>query len=102
MLPNLLPWAFLGRRWAGILDGFEMFRFGAEWQKEVWRFEERDFMGNESLREIPGLIGDMQPENRDRGFVGLSKCPVGLSSTGHGGRGRNSWGRMRRWGHDRQ
>ena len=106
VLPNLLPWAFSGRRWAGILDGFAMFRLGAEWQREVWKFGDRSFMGNENLRTVPGLVGDMQPENRERGFVGLSRYPVGSLSKGHDhlGRGRNSRGgkMMREWAYDRR
>lgn len=70
VLPN--AWTFAEKRWAATLDGFEMFRIGAEWQKVVWRFEGSEFKENERvLLEVPGLIGDMEPDEK-RGFVGLS------------------------------
>jgi hypothetical protein len=69
-LPNL--WTFTERRWAGTLDGFEMFRLGAEWREMVQKFEGREFGECKSLQELPGMIGDMEPCN-ESGFIGLSR-----------------------------
>ncbi|KAL8947360.1 MAG: hypothetical protein Q9222_006351 [Ikaeria aurantiellina] len=70
---TVLPscWTLLERRWAAILDGFEMFRLGAEWRGAVLRLEGREFIECDALRDVPGMVGDMEPESV-RGFVGLS------------------------------
>jgi len=70
VLPNCLT--FAERRWAGTLDGFEMFRLGAEWTNTVWKFEGSEFKENPILLEVPGMIGDMEPRET-RGFTGLSR-----------------------------
>lgn len=69
VLPNC--WTFTDRRWAAILDGFEMFRLGAEWRRAVWKLEERDFTESDALLDVPGMVGDMEPGSQ-MGFVGLS------------------------------
>ena len=70
ILPSM--WAFPEKRWAATLDGFEMFRLGAEWRGVVRRFEGTEFKENEGvLLDVPGMIGDMEPDEK-RGFVGLS------------------------------
>lgn len=70
---TVLPtcWTFTDRRWAAILDGFEMFRLGAEWRQAVWKLEERDFTECDALVDVPGMVGDMEPGS-EKGFVGLS------------------------------
>lgn len=95
VLPQLLlPNFFLGRRWASALDGFAMFRFGAEWAARVHELRggELGEAGTASLRSIPGMIGDMRPRRLgghqvlqtglvrgkesqldEPGFVGLSR-----------------------------
>ncbi|MCJ1365613.1 hypothetical protein MMC16_004738 [Acarospora aff. strigata] len=69
VLPNC--WTFMDRRWAAILDGFEMFRLGAEWREAVWKHEKRDFTECDALINVPGMVGDMEPGS-EKGFVGLS------------------------------
>ncbi|KAL8712836.1 MAG: hypothetical protein Q9220_003044 [cf. Caloplaca sp. 1 TL-2023] len=69
VLPNC--WTLFQRRWAAILDGFEMFRLGAEWRGAVLQLEEREFIDCDALRDVPGMVGDMESESV-RGFVGLS------------------------------
>jgi hypothetical protein len=70
-----VPWAvgsvLLGctygfrRRWLGTLDGYSMFRFGVDFSSEIRR--EPEFLSTggfaecESLRRLPGLVGDSQP-----------------------------------------
>lgn len=77
ILPNM--WVFTEKRWAATLDGFEMFRLGAEWQEMVWEFDGEGFKKNENvLLDVPGMIGDMEP-NEKRGFKGLSYRTARLS-----------------------
>lgn len=61
VLPQLHPALFFGRRWGPILDGITMFRLGAEWTGHVHRLHTGELLhlGNTSLREVPGMIGDM-------------------------------------------
>ncbi|KFY25909.1 hypothetical protein V491_01551 [Pseudogymnoascus sp. VKM F-3775] len=76
VLPQLLlPGFLLGRRWGEVLDGITMFRFGAEWGKQVHGLQstELDGPGTASLNEIPGMIGDMKAGEAGTGFVGLSR-----------------------------
>lgn len=49
-----------------------MFRFGAEWREAVQRFESNEYNENTILRQLPGMVGDMEAHNR-QGFVGLSR-----------------------------
>lgn len=84
VLPQLLiPSSFFGRRWASVLDGFAMFRFGAEWKDAVHELRGGDLSSHEtsSLRHVPGMVGDLE-SGRSReaggasqalGFVGLSR-----------------------------
>ncbi|KAJ4288086.1 hypothetical protein N0V90_012103 [Kalmusia sp. IMI 367209] len=72
-------WIFLfaGRRWAPSLNGFEMFKFGAQYAGEVDELEDIDFQGCKSvLDRVPGMVG-MLPGTGGRqsgpGFVGLSE-----------------------------
>lgn len=70
---SVLPtcWTFTDRRWAAILDGFEMFRLGAEWRQAVWKLEGRDLTECDALVDVPGMVGDMEAGS-EKGFVGLS------------------------------
>jgi hypothetical protein len=70
-LPQLM---FLRRRWSSTLDGFEIFRFGAanEIVAQTKQFRSNDFMENEVLRRLPGMIGGLDPD-KEAGFIGLSK-----------------------------
>ena len=69
---------FVGPRWAPTLSGFELFKFGAQYQAEVHQLEKSDFQDcDRSLRAIPGMVGALpgtgpvvEPE---LGFIGLSK-----------------------------
>lgn len=70
-IPSL--WVFGRKRWADTLSGFDMFRFGAEWKEAVWQFEENEFEKCPILLEVPGMIGDMDANVMDTGFIGLSK-----------------------------
>jgi len=88
VLPQLWPAFLYGRRWGEVLDGFAMFRLGAEWKGAVNELESDEFWssGATSLRKVPGMIGDMKPRDGDGklrdgiddvrggniGFVGLS------------------------------
>lgn len=62
------------RRWASDLDGYSMFRFGADMAERVRDRPEFGLnMGYEEctvLREIPGLIGDANP-NFEPGHISL-------------------------------
>ena len=73
-LVTVLPscWTVAERRWTSTLDGFEMFRLGAEWREAVWGFKGNEIGENLVLAEVPGMVGDMEPKG-DRGFVGLSR-----------------------------
>ncbi|THX23131.1 hypothetical protein D6D10_10376 [Aureobasidium pullulans] len=66
-------WVFGRKRWADTLSGFDMFRFGAEWKEAVWQFEENEFEKCPILLEVPGMIGDMESNVMNTGFIGLSK-----------------------------
>ncbi|KAI9775616.1 MAG: hypothetical protein M1839_001017 [Geoglossum umbratile] len=59
-------------RWSSILDGFEMFKLGAEWKGAVHEIRDRNFQNCGSLAKVPGMIGDMDSK-APRGFIGLSK-----------------------------
>ncbi|KAI1824682.1 hypothetical protein F4861DRAFT_505244 [Xylaria intraflava] len=87
IVPQLWPPFLYGRRWGDVLDGFAMFRFGAEWKNAVDAIESAEFWdsGSAALRRVPGMIGDMNPaggggklqgeidDGRGNvGFVGLS------------------------------
>lgn len=69
---------FAGPRWAPTLSGFELFKFGAQYQDEIHQFEAVDIQGcNDCLTAIPGMVG-MLPgsgtSGADRlGFIGLSE-----------------------------
>lgn len=74
VVTNITSLGIFGRkRWADTLSGFDMFRFGAEWKEAVWQFEENEFEKCPILLEVPGMIGDMEANVMDTGFIGLSK-----------------------------
>ena len=85
VLALLLTWAvitvipqlcvFYEKRWSSTLEAFEMFRFGAEYREAVQQFQSNEFTENQILRQVPGMIGDLEPR-RKNGFVGLSKVRV--------------------------
>jgi hypothetical protein len=85
VLPQLWPAFLYGRRWGDVLDGFAMFRLGAEWKGAVNELESDEFWssGATALRKVPGMVGDMNPRDGSGklqggvdggkiGFVGLS------------------------------
>lgn len=71
---------FAGPRWAPTLNGFEMFKFGAQFRDEVNGFEGGEFRRcAESLNQIPGMVGAVSGErtrsaadSRDGVVIGLS------------------------------
>ncbi|KAL8910117.1 MAG: hypothetical protein Q9171_004578 [Xanthocarpia ochracea] len=77
VVPNY--WTFWDRRFAAMLDGFEMFRLGAEWRPAVWKLEKREFVECDALLDVPGMVGDMEPRS-GRGFVGLSSAVARASN----------------------
>ncbi|KAK2797548.1 hypothetical protein FQN50_009143 [Emmonsiellopsis sp. PD_5] len=54
------------RRWAETLDGYSLFRFGADFSSEIQgQFDyasTTDFEQCEGLRMLPGLVGDARPD----------------------------------------
>ncbi|KAK4942748.1 hypothetical protein LTR10_017508 [Elasticomyces elasticus] len=55
------------RRWSETLDGFSMFRFGADYPEfraatVNGRMSTRDYVDCHELTQIPGLIGDARPD----------------------------------------
>lgn len=67
----------VGPRWAPTLNGFELFKFGAQYQEEVHQLEAVDFREcTGSLSAIPGMIGILPGCEKDGPsdlrFVGLS------------------------------
>jgi hypothetical protein len=69
-----------GPRWATSLDGFEMFKFGAQFTDDVNTFRTVDFEGcGEALTRLPGMVGILPgsavggPASQNLGFVGLSE-----------------------------
>ncbi|KAK2595695.1 hypothetical protein N8I77_013720 [Diaporthe amygdali] len=90
ILPQFLaPSSFFGRRWASVLDGFAMFRFGAEWRGVVHELRGGDLASQDttSLCHVPGMVGDLEPRrareagrtSRAPGFVGLSRNRADVS-----------------------
>lgn len=83
VLPQLLiPSSFFGRRWASVLDGFAMFRFGAEWKDAVHEMRGGDLASQDtsSLRHVPGMVGDLEPRHsREAGVASQAPGCVGLS-----------------------
>jgi hypothetical protein len=71
-------WAllFIGPRWAPSLSGFELFKFGAQYQAEINQLETVDFKSCiQSLGAIPGMVGILPGKGKvanDLGFIGLS------------------------------
>lgn len=78
-LSALLAVIFAGPRWAPTLSGFELFKFGAQYQDEVHQFETVDFQRcTRSLTAIPGMIGILP----GIGTAGADNvCFIGLSET---------------------
>lgn len=77
-----------GPRWAPSLDGFEMFKFGAQFPDDVHTFKTVDFPRcGEALTRLPGMVGmlpgsvitagdarGMNQDNKEKmGFIGLSE-----------------------------
>lgn len=67
-------WTLSMKRWAAKLDGFEMFRFGAQYKDEVNAFRAERFEKCEKLDEMPGMVGSLGGEaiGGRQGFIGLS------------------------------
>jgi hypothetical protein len=82
VLPQLYP-PFFRRRWSEILDGFAMFRLGAEWRDAVHELDGFDLVSLDNARvldQVPGMIGDMNPSGKGVvGFVGLSRRKLSTS-----------------------
>lgn len=80
----LLAWAFFStvlacwygfrRRWSQVLDGYSMFRFGADYADFVCSRPDFgsavDFEHCDALREIPGMVGNLAP-SWTPGHIGL-------------------------------
>ncbi|PGH08909.1 hypothetical protein GX51_00966 [Blastomyces parvus] len=66
----------LRRRWSERLDGYSMFRFGADFAREIQNDPEfacaADFEECQALWKLPGLVGDAEPE-REIGHISLVK-----------------------------
>ncbi|KAK5451473.1 hypothetical protein LTS15_008238 [Exophiala xenobiotica] len=70
------------RRWSETLDGFSMFRFGADLNpnfhhaffSEEERSSTRHFSESAALLDIPGLVGDSRPESAV-GYISLVDGP---------------------------
>lgn len=78
VLPQVfIPGFFFDRRWASTLDGFAMFRFGAEWTAQVHELYSGGMAepGTASLKRVPGMIGDMHPR-RSAGAVRTGSFPL--------------------------
>lgn len=68
-------WLAFTKRWAPTLGGFELFKFGADFNQEVNDFGSLRFEKCEPLRAIPGMVGAL-PGNAnggDEGFIRLSE-----------------------------
>jgi hypothetical protein len=66
-----------GPRWAPILSGFEMFKFGAQFRAEVQQFDTVDYDRCRSLMTIPGMVGVLPGtgapgSESNLGYIGLS------------------------------
>jgi hypothetical protein len=77
-LSALVAVLFAGPRWAPTLSGFELFKFGAQYQDEVHQFETVDFQRcTRSLTAIPGMVGVLLGTGKagagEVGFIGLSE-----------------------------
>jgi hypothetical protein len=67
--------------WAPTLSGFELFKFGAQYQNEVQQFETVDFQGcTRSLTAIPGMVETLPWTGTagagQVGFIGLRERVV--------------------------
>ncbi len=64
------------RRWSETLDGFSMFRFGADFPifHALERSSTRHFSESAALLDIPGLVGDSRPES-GVGYISLVDGP---------------------------
>ncbi|KAK8097442.1 hypothetical protein PG984_016581 [Apiospora sp. TS-2023a] len=64
VLPQVWAFLFWGRRWAATLDGFVLFRLGAEWKDVVHKLSSDNLAdsGTDCLMHVPGLVGDMQKD----------------------------------------
>ncbi|KAK7223646.1 hypothetical protein V2G26_011649 [Clonostachys chloroleuca] len=82
VLPQLYP-PFFRWRWSEILDGFAMFRLGAEWRDAVHELDGIDLVSPDNARvlnHVPGMIGDMNLNGEGAvGFVGLSRRKLSTS-----------------------
>ncbi|KAL9620845.1 MAG: hypothetical protein Q9160_004626 [Pyrenula sp. 1 TL-2023] len=77
---------FGGPRWAPSLDGFEMFKFEAQYGEEVNEFSGADFrMCQTALDKVPGMVGMLPGTgsgiDKDLGFIGLSENRAGKDAT---------------------
>jgi hypothetical protein len=65
-------WAFFDRRWSSALEAKDMFRFGAQNPDVGGKMANGEFTESDVLRDIPGMIGDLSPEQKLTGRLGLS------------------------------
>lgn len=73
---GLSVWTLFTKRWAPTMSGFELFRFGAQYQEEVNQFSSGSFGGCEVLEIIPGMVGTLpggSVTGTTSGFIGLSE-----------------------------
>ena len=68
-------WTLFNRRWAPTLNGFELFRFGAQYTDDINAFDAGRFEACARLRAIPGMVGVLpgQADGGEAGFIGLSE-----------------------------
>lgn len=74
LLISAKPW------WAPALDGFEMFKFGAEYGEQIHDFKSKQLQDcGDALNNIPGMIGVLpglvlgKTTIRNKGYIGLSE-----------------------------
>jgi hypothetical protein len=72
---------FAGPRWAPTLNGFEMFKFGAQYGEEVSQFRTAEPGGcmdvlDHVLGMVGLLLGNGLGEDVRLGFIGLSECEI--------------------------
>ena len=77
---SLSAYTLFTRRWAPILNGFELFRFGAQYGEQVNDFRTGRFETCDELNNIPGMVGvlagtgtDAKARAASEGFIGLSE-----------------------------
>ncbi|KAK8090640.1 hypothetical protein PG994_000145 [Apiospora phragmitis] len=73
VLPQVWALLFWGRRWAATLDGFVLFRLGAEWRDDIHKLTSDNLgdSGTDCLVRVPGLVGEIQKSSSREDGIGL-------------------------------